>query len=62
MAAQGNTVVELANRGGRWGIVKDSPFNRRITPNTPMEITGPAAGHELSKTSADPSGTLSLGT
>ena len=62
MAAQGNTVVELANRGGRWGIVKDSPFNRRITPNTPMEITGPAAGHELMKTSADPSGTLSLGT
>jgi secreted PhoX family phosphatase len=62
MAAQGNTVVELANRGGRWGIVKDSPFNRRITPNTPMEITGPAAGHALMKTSADPSGTLCLGT
>ncbi|MGA1486132.1 MAG: PhoX family protein, partial [bacterium] len=62
MAAQGNTVVELANRGGRWGIVKDSPFNRRITPNTPMEITGPAAGHELMKTSADPSGTRCLGT
>ncbi len=62
MAAQGNTVVELANRGGRWGIVKDSTFNRRITPNTPMEITGPAAGHELMKTSADPSGTRCLGT
>ena len=62
MAAQGNTVVELAQRGGRWGIVKDSPYNRRITPNTPMEITGPAAGHDLLKTSADPSGTLSLGT
>ena len=62
MAAQGNTVVEIAERNGRWGIVKDSPFNRRITPNTPMEITGPAAGHKLLKTSADPSGTRSLGT
>ena len=44
MAAQGNTVVELAQRGGRWVVVKDSPYNRRITANTPVEITGPAAG------------------
>ena len=62
MAAQGNTVVELAQRGGRWVVVKDSPYNRRITANTPVEITGPAAGHELMQTSADPSGTRALGT
>jgi len=42
--------------------VKDSHYNRRITADTPMMITGPAAGHDLLKTSADRSGTTSLGT
>ena len=43
-------------------MVKDSPYNRRVTPDTEMEITGPAAKHDLMKTSADPTGTLALGT
>ena len=60
--AHGLTVVELAEGDGGWGIVKDSPFNRRITPDTEMEITGPAAGHDLMKTAADPTGTRTLGT
>ncbi|MCB1490275.1 MAG: PhoX family phosphatase, partial [Rhodobiaceae bacterium] len=61
-AAHGVTVVEIAPAGGRWDIVRDSPYNRRITADTPMQITGPARGHELMKTAADPSGTTSLGT
>lgn len=60
--AHGVTVVEIAEKDGKWGIVKDSRYNRRITPDTEMELTGPAAGHDLMKTSADPSGTKSLGT
>ena len=60
--AHGLTVVEVADGDGGWGIVKDSPFNRRVTPDTPMEITGPARGHDLLKTTADPTGTTSLGT
>ena len=59
---QGVTVMEIAEGAGGWSIVKDSPFNRRITHNTPMRISGPAAGHDLMKTAADPSGTQSLGT
>lgn len=62
MAGHGVSVVELTRRNGRWGIVKDSLYNRRITPSTPMEITGPAAGHDLLKTSDDPTGTRTLGT
>ncbi len=60
--AHGITVVELSADGGAWTFVKDSPYNRRITPDTEMEITGPAAGHDLLKTEADPTGTRSLGT
>lgn len=61
-AAHGVTVVEIAEQGGRWAIVKDSPVNRRITADTPMVITGPARGHDLLKTAADPMGTTALGT
>jgi hypothetical protein len=60
-AAHGASVVELAERDGRWSVVKDSPYNRRITADTPMQITGPARGHDLLKTAADPSGTMVLG-
>jgi len=59
---QGVTVMEIAEGENGWEIVKDSPFNRRIHHNTPMEIRGPAAGHDLLKTAADPTGTRSLGT
>ncbi|WP_413788566.1 PhoX family protein [Paludibacillus litoralis] len=62
MAAHGVSVVEIAERGGVWSAVRDSPLNRRITPLTAMDITGPAAGHALMKTAADPTGTRSLGT
>jgi secreted PhoX family phosphatase len=60
--AQGLTVVEIAETDGQWGIVKDSPFNRRVTPDSEMTLTGPAAGHDLLKTAADPEGVMSLGT
>ena len=62
MMAHGVSVVEVHNGDTGWQLVKDSPFNRRITPATEMTITGPAAGHDLLKTTADPSGTRTLGT
>ena len=61
-AGHGVSIVEIARRDGRWSIVKDSPYNRRITPDTPMEITGPARGHPLVRTAADPAGVACLGT
>ncbi len=60
--AHGLTACELKEVDGRWQIVKDSPYNRRFTPDEPMEITGPARGHDLMKTSADPAGGTVLGT
>ncbi|MEO0636830.1 MAG: PhoX family phosphatase [Pseudomonadota bacterium] len=59
---QGVTVMEVAEGEGGWDIVVDSPFNRRITQNTPMRLSGPAAGHDLLKTPSDPTGTEVLGT
>ena len=56
-AAHGVSVVEIAENDGKWSIVVDSPYNRRITADTPMEITGPARGHDLLRTAADPEGT-----
>jgi len=61
-AGHGVSVFEVTYKNDKWTIVKDSPYNRRITADSPMEITGPAAGHDLMKTKMDPSGTKSLGT
>jgi uncharacterized protein len=61
-AALGVSVLEIRQDNGRWSVVRDSKYNRRITPDTPMTITGPAAGHELLKSAADPDGSRVLGT
>lgn len=59
---QGVTVMEVSQGAEGWQVVKDSPYTRRITQLTPMRISGPAAGHDLLKTKADPSGMEALGT
>jgi secreted PhoX family phosphatase len=59
--AHGVTVCELELRFGTWKL-QSSPKARRITANSPVELTGPAAGHPLLQTAADPSGTRVLGT
>jgi uncharacterized protein len=64
MAAHGFTVVELERRGaGRpWRYIQGARLNRRITATTPFRLDGPAAGTELLRTAADPSGTRVHGT
>ncbi|MFD1703976.1 PhoX family protein [Methylopila henanensis] len=61
IAAHGGSVVEIQRAGSIWSVVKSDRYNRRITGDTPMVITGPAAGEPLMKTSADPTGTKVLG-
>jgi len=63
-AAHGVSVIEVENKGeGKgWDIVRPSPWARRITASTPMAFGGPAAGHALLRTAADPGGVRPLGT
>ncbi len=62
MAAHGGTIVEIRKVSGKWQVVRDGKLNRRITANTEMQLSGPAAGHDRLKTSADASGTKVFGT
>lgn len=64
MAAHGMSVVDLTRRkkGEPWTYRPDGEHNRRITAMTPFTLTGPAAGSELVRTAADPSGRTVLGT
>ncbi|BAT60514.1 hypothetical protein GJW-30_1_03059 [Variibacter gotjawalensis] len=61
MAAHGGTVIEVRKTKGRWEVVQNSKYARRITADTPMTISGPAAGHERMRTTADPEGRTVLG-
>ena len=47
---------------GRWLHEPGSAFARRITGITPCTMAGPAGGHPLLRTAADPTGTIVLGT
>ena len=60
--AHGVSLIEVKRDNGNWQIVRPSHYARRLTANTPMQISGPAAGHELMKTQADPQGKNVLGT
>jgi secreted PhoX family phosphatase len=48
-AAHGVSVVELRKVGENWTLERHSHFGRRITANTEMRVSGPAAGSDLLK-------------
>ncbi|MDD9960589.1 MAG: DUF839 domain-containing protein [Gammaproteobacteria bacterium] len=62
-AAMGVTVVEMAKDSqGHFRYLEASPFNRRITTLTEIEISGPLRGHPKLKTRYSPTGTHTRGT
>ncbi len=61
LAAHGMSIIEIRKSGGTWSVVEGSKYARRISGNTQFILSGPAAGHEKLKTSADPTGTKVIG-
>ncbi|MFK3729830.1 PhoX family protein [Streptomyces sp. NPDC088090] len=55
-------VVQEERRSGRLTPVRRHPLNRRLHTTSAFELTGPAAGSALVRTSADPAGRTVLGT
>lgn len=63
MAAHGGTILEIRREADGWKPVVGSPYNRRITADTtPMQLTGPAAGHPRLQTTEDHEGRTVSGT
>jgi secreted PhoX family phosphatase len=60
--AHGLSVIEVEQRGDTWQMVRPSRYARRVTMDTPFEVGGPARGHAMMKTAADPTGMRVLGT
>ena len=56
MAATGGSIVEIRREKGRWRVVANSGYNRRIHTETEFAITGAAAGSDRMKTSYDTAG------
>ena len=61
-AAHGISVIEVERSGDGWRMVRPSRYARRYTATTPFAVGGPAAGHALMRTAADPAGRSVLGT
>ena len=60
--AHGVSIIELAKTAGKFGYLKASAFNRRITAATEMDIAGPARASVFTKTVFSPTGVKTRGT
>ncbi|ATE59451.1 PhoX family protein [Thauera sinica] len=63
-SAHGVSIVEIRRVGSNWTVVANSIYGRRLTSNTPMRLSGPAAGHALLKANEHvitPTGTTPTG-
>jgi secreted PhoX family phosphatase len=63
VAIHGLSSVEVRKgSNGAFATVQSGALNRRVTPLTPVELSGPVRGNALAKTRYSPSGTGTRGT
>ena len=60
--AHGVSIVEVRKTGAAWAYSQTSAYNRRVTPLTPLEISGAGRGHALMRTVYSPTGVAGRGT
>jgi len=60
--AHGVSIVEVTRANGRFSYVQASLFNRRVTPQTLAELSGPVRGNALVRTKYSTTGTSARGT
>ena len=51
-AGHGVSIVEARKVAGNWRVMANSRYGRRLTANTFMTVSGPAAGHSLMQSRA----------
>ena len=62
VALHGIAVIEVTRRRDGWGYERDSARNFRLTPLSPMDLSGPARGNAQLVTKYAPTGTTTRGT
>lgn len=62
IAVHGLSVVEVKKTGGAWAYVQGGALNRRVTPHTEVQISGPVRSNALLKTKFSTDGTKTRGT
>lgn len=62
VGAHGVSVIEVYKDNGSYSLDLGSPFNRRVTAATEMDLTGPVAGSPMAATAFSPDGTQTRGT
>jgi uncharacterized protein len=62
VAVHGCAVIEVKLANGKWEYPVDSAYNRRITPTTTMELSGPLRGNAAMKTRFSTTGVQTRGT
>ena len=61
-AAHGVSIIEVRRTGNQWQVVRPSSWARRITADTPCQISGPARAHPAMLTRLDRRGVEVQGT
>ncbi|MCZ8092633.1 MAG: PhoX family phosphatase [Acidovorax sp.] len=61
-AVHGIAVIEVAKTAGKWAYAQNSAFNFRLTPHSPIELSGPARGSAQLITKYSPTGIMTRGT
>ena len=60
--AHGVSVIEIRKTNARFGLVRTSTFNRRVTAGTTVDLSGPLRGSPLAVTRFSPAATQTRGT